>query len=333
MKRTMILTTDETCDPELTSEGNEFIQEITTECGGGRLQLQNTEHSQLLQKVDEIITHMCDLRIVLLGKNLSENCKVRNSILGIDVHENEVPTSIQRHNVTIVSGKLENRHVTVINTLHLLNPNISDDQITQTVRECVDMSDPGPHAFILTLQYNDFTEEDMTRVKHVLEKFSEEAIKRTIVITTDVETHNPHTLSPAEMNTAIHHLKECGGRHLQFKMENPKWQSEIFKTVDKILKENHEECLTCEIYVIASADEQIRSDYPARSEEKNKERSYHKEDRKPKERSEGNLNLVLGPDAPHDSLLTTLQRTPFEPLQSVERKDMSINIALLTALS
>ncbi|XP_073676664.1 GTPase IMAP family member 8 [Garra rufa] len=58
-----------------------------------------------------------------------------------------------------------------------------------TVRACVYLSDSGPHVIIIILQYKDFTMEEMRRVKIVLKEFSDEAIKRTIVITTDKETH------------------------------------------------------------------------------------------------------------------------------------------------
>ncbi|XP_048030335.1 GTPase IMAP family member 8-like, partial [Megalobrama amblycephala] len=223
------------------------------------------------------------LRIVLLGKDVSENSRVRNSILGIDVHESDVSTGLQQHCLRI-SGIVKNRRNTVINTL---NPNTSDHQITQTVRECVSLSDPGPHVFILVLQYKDFTEEDMTRVKYVLNKFSEEAIKRTIVITTE-EMHNLHMSSPIEYNTAIHQLiKECGGRHLQLEKRKPQWQSEIFRNVDEMLKGNQEEYLTCETYedvAEPSMDKELsRSLDSFRSEEENIQISYHKDDENLKE--------------------------------------------------
>ncbi|XP_026109555.1 GTPase IMAP family member 8-like isoform X2 [Carassius auratus] len=227
--------------------------------------------------------NMCDLRIVILGKNVPENSRVRNSILGIDVHESDAP--IEQHNVLKISGTVKNRHVTVIDPLHLLNPDISDHQITQTVRGCVNQSDPGPHAFLIILQYKDFTEEDLRKVKHVLNKFSGEAIKRSIVVTTDEERDDSY----------IHQLiKECGERHLEFERENPEWQSDIFHRIDKILQENKEEYLTCEIFHDAegtSVDEERRSHGSVRSEEKYKERSYYKDDGKPKQskRSEGSL--------------------------------------------
>uniref|UniRef100_A0A8C1M0I3 AIG1-type G domain-containing protein n=1 Tax=Cyprinus carpio TaxID=7962 RepID=A0A8C1M0I3_CYPCA len=227
---------------------------------------------------------MCDLRIVLLGKNVSENSRVRNSILGVDVHESDAP--IKQHNVLKISGMVKDRHVTVINTLHLLNPDLSDHQITQTVRECVNQSDPGPHVFIIILQYNDFTEEDLRRVKHVLNKFSGEAMKHSIVLTTDEERDYSY-MSPVIKQTAIQQLiKECGERHLESEKENPEWQSDIFKRIDKILQENQEEYLTCEIFGDAegtSVDEEQRSHGSVRSEGKNKKRTYYKDDGKPKQ--------------------------------------------------
>ncbi|KAI2666825.1 GTPase IMAP family member 5 [Labeo rohita] len=121
------------------------------------------------------------MRIVLLGWSVSENSDVGNFILGRAAFDSEAPPDV----VERVSGRLKDRHVIIINSPQLLQTNISDHQITQTVRECVHLSDPGPHVFILVLQHKHFTEENRYRVEYVLETFSEEAIKRTIVITTD----------------------------------------------------------------------------------------------------------------------------------------------------
>uniref|UniRef100_A0A8C1L8M3 AIG1-type G domain-containing protein n=1 Tax=Cyprinus carpio TaxID=7962 RepID=A0A8C1L8M3_CYPCA len=236
---------------------------------------------------------LSDLRIVLLGKNLSETSRVRNLILGLDLHENEEPTALEQITVTKIGGIVKDRHVTVINALHLVDPNLSDHHITQTVRDCVNHSDPGPHAFILILQYKDFTEEDMRIVKYVLNEFSEDAIRRAIVLTTDKDTyrsifssiisHPEQLLVGNALETTIHQLiKECGGGHLQLDEIKPELQADIFKRVDKILKENNDEYLTCDIFhdVIATSvdEEQLNS------EEENKKSSHHNNDGKTKER-------------------------------------------------
>ncbi|KAK9978671.1 hypothetical protein ABG768_020414 [Culter alburnus] len=234
-----------------------------------------------------------DLRIVLLGKSVSENSRVGNFLLGRASFDSEVPPDV----VERVRGRLKDRHVMVINSPQLLQTNISDHQITQTVRECVNLSDPGPHVFILVLQYNDFTEEEMRRVKYVLEQFSEEAIKRTIVVMTIV-------CSVIIITSEIQQLiKECGGGSLQLDERKPEWQSEIFKRVDKILEENKKECLTCVRY----EDVEGTSVAAEQKQKENEERLYHKDDGKPKDSDKGmstnvsgnqKLNLVLcGSDA------------------------------------
>jgi len=227
---------------------------------------------------------VCDLRIVLLGKNVSENSRVRNLILGIDMRESEEPTALEQNNITKVSGMVKDRHITVINTLHLLNPHISDHQITHTVRECVSPSDPGPHVFILVLQYEDFTEGDMRRVKYVLEQFSEEAIKRTIVLTTDKETHGlitsmiSHTAqliggsTMVQMQTIHQLIKDCGGGHLQLDETKTELHSDIFQWVDMMGKGNQED------YLRMSVDEE-----PITSDDKSTS-SRHNDSGKPKER-------------------------------------------------
>ncbi|KAK9978711.1 hypothetical protein ABG768_020450 [Culter alburnus] len=180
--------------------------------------------------------YMSDLRIVLLGKSVSENSRVGNFLLGRAAFDSEAPPDV----VERVGGRFKDRHVMVINSPQLLQTNISDHQITQTVRECVSLSDPGPHAFILVLQYNDFTEEDLRRVKYVLEKFSEEAIKRTIVITTDEG-------ASVKTNELIHQFTaECGGGHVQLDNEIKRLISGVSQQLEKILRENNEEFLTCD---------------------------------------------------------------------------------------
>ncbi|XP_067228528.1 uncharacterized protein [Chanodichthys erythropterus] len=182
--------------------------------------------------------NMSDLRIVLLGKNITENNRVGNFILGRAAFESEAPADVEL-NIEKHRGKLKDRDVTVINAPHLLRPNLSITQITQGVKECVNLSAPGPHVIILVLQQNDFNDNDRNRVKYVLNKFSKEALKHTLVLTDEREINN----------NAIHQLiKECGGEHLQFDERKSGLHSEILERVEKILKENQDQFLIYDLY-------------------------------------------------------------------------------------
>jgi len=116
------------------------------------------------------------LRIVLLGTNVAENSRVGNFILGRAAFESETPADVELHTEKH-RGKLKDRDVRVINAPQLLQAHLSVSQITQGVKECVDLSAPGPHVIILVLQQNDFSDNDGNRVKYVLNEFSEEALK------------------------------------------------------------------------------------------------------------------------------------------------------------
>ncbi|KAK7166956.1 hypothetical protein R3I94_001374 [Phoxinus phoxinus] len=188
--------------------------------------------------------NMSYLRIVLLGKSVSENSEVGNVILGRAAFDSEDPPDVAER----VGGRLKDRRVIIINSPQLLKTNISDHQITQTVRECVSLSDPGPHAFILVLQYNDFTEEDMRRIKQVLKEFSEEAIKRTIVLTTDEEKLRAKGAFVKANEFIQQFTEDCGGGHLQLDHEIQRQFSGILQQLEKILRENNEDFLTCELY-------------------------------------------------------------------------------------
>ncbi|XP_073700390.1 GTPase IMAP family member 8-like [Garra rufa] len=137
-----------------------------------------------------------------------------------------------------IRGEVEGRHITVILT-HLLQTHLSHHQITQGVRECVHLSAPGPHVFVLVLQYKDFREDNRHRVKYVLSLFSYQAMKHTIVLTTDEE---PRRFMWYSWNNAINDLiKECGGGHLRFDTINQGWRSELIRRTEGIF-------LTCNVF-------------------------------------------------------------------------------------
>ncbi|XP_077081959.1 uncharacterized protein LOC143735687 isoform X2 [Siphateles boraxobius] len=198
-----------------------------------------------------------DLRIVLIGKNASENKQVGNVIQDSSACDREASScDSQQHS---------ERNILVINTAHLFQTHLTHHQITHLGRECVSLSAPGPNVILLVLQYNDFSDEDMKRVKYVLNLFSVKATKHTIVLTTDEETRTSKLTSLVLNNTIKNLIKECGGRHLQFDAKNPGWRSEMLRRIEKILNEENEEFLICNMYKDeghgTSVDDPVNSDH------------------------------------------------------------------------
>ncbi|XP_056304803.1 GTPase IMAP family member 8 [Danio aesculapii] len=193
---------------------------------------------------------------------MSENSRVGNLILGRSAFDSEAPSDV----VERVGGRLIDRPVTLVNSPQLLHTNISDDQITQTVRECVSLSDPGPHVFIIILQYEDFTEEEMRRVRNVLRQFNEKTMERVIRITTDEKAHDSEG-SPVKVNEI---LQQFSARHLQLDKNIEEWRTSILQQIEKILRENSEEFLPCDSFDVSegtSVDDLNTLSYSLRIEE------------------------------------------------------------------
>nr|XP_017210193.2 GTPase IMAP family member 8 [Danio rerio] len=173
---------------------------------------------------DLVHPDMSDLRIVLLGKSVSENSEVGNLILGRSAFDSEAPPGV----VERVGGRLKDRYVTLINSPQLLHTNISDDQITQTVRECVSLSDPGPHVVVLLLQHQQCSAEDQERVEKLQDSFSERLFQHTMVLSTQESTE------PNEILQKI--IQTCSNRH--FSLQRSSSADDLLQAFEDIEKNN-----------------------------------------------------------------------------------------------
>ncbi|XP_073700565.1 protein NLRC3-like [Garra rufa] len=171
------------------------------------------------------------MRIVLLGWSVSENSLVGNFILGRAAFDTEAPPDV----VERVAGRLKDRHVIIINSPQLLQTNISDHQITQTVRECVHLSDPGPHVILLLLKHEPCSAEDQECVEKVLHSFSERVYQHTMVLSTQEPTQTNHILQEI--------IQKCANRH--FSLQRSSSPDDLLQMFEDIVKMNDGRHLDC----------------------------------------------------------------------------------------
>ncbi|XP_017311354.1 GTPase IMAP family member 7 isoform X1 [Ictalurus punctatus] len=175
-----------------------------------------------------------ELRIVILGKSFPQTTTVGNFILGRSAFETEDrPHSVERH-CEMVGGHVEGRYITIINTPHLYDPKLSNEELNRKIKECVSRSRPGPHAFLLVVQPHDFTQEDRNLLRYILNSFGDQAINYSIVINTD----SGFNTSEDELRfTAIQELtEECHGRHHSFSQLHESSRSSVCQLFEKIEK-------------------------------------------------------------------------------------------------
>ncbi|XP_031143325.2 GTPase IMAP family member 8-like [Sander lucioperca] len=175
--------------------------------------------------------HMSELRVVLLGNSWSERISVGNLILGETVF-NKAPECCVR-----ISGPLQEKKVVVVNTPDLLHPNISQQELTEHVENCVRVSAPGPHVFLLVLQPEGFTEEHKLRLCRVLKLFSDQSFDHSLVLISP-----PREESSASMETYMEHpplkdlIRKCRYRYLKKKNLD---HSELLTRLGQTAKENN----------------------------------------------------------------------------------------------
>ncbi|XP_053346248.1 GTPase IMAP family member 3-like [Clarias gariepinus] len=174
---------------------------------------------------------MSEVRIVLLGEDVLQTNRVGNFILSRSAFQTKVPSSVKLH-CERANVQLEGRSITIINTPHLYNPQLSQEELTQRVKECITLTDPGPHVFLLVLQSGTLAHERHDRVRNTLETYSPLSRERSIVITTgedhgvisecEVRHHRIQDISAFDKRQVLQLLgkidmllKETGGTDLQ----------------------------------------------------------------------------------------------------------------------
>ncbi|XP_048867537.1 trichohyalin-like isoform X1 [Brienomyrus brachyistius] len=199
------------------------------------------------QSMDQILkfASVPELRLVVLGRSTARKSLIANAILRREVFVSGTPSPTQvqmssERKIRIIAG----RQVVVVNTPDWFSSTVSQFELWQDVKHCMELSAPGPHAFLLVTEMHEYGEVQATILEKMREILGNDCFPHTIVLLTHA-SELTESITGSFVHTGSSDLQRkmtrCGNRYHIINTSN--WPesyqiSWLLESIAKMVEEN-----------------------------------------------------------------------------------------------
>ncbi|KAK5609365.1 hypothetical protein CRENBAI_010788 [Crenichthys baileyi] len=163
-----------------------------------------------------------DIRVVLIGKTGNGKSSSGNTIL----NQVAFKTALSPNSVTSecrkARGVVDTSRVAVIDTPGIYDTKYKEEEVLRKLIQCISLSAPGPHAFLIVIRLGRFTQEEQNTVELLGQVFGEEAAKYSMVLFTHGEQLRGNTIED--------YFSRCG--RLSYLIEKCNWRYHVFSNTN-----------------------------------------------------------------------------------------------------
>uniref|UniRef100_A0A8B9RHP4 AIG1-type G domain-containing protein n=1 Tax=Astyanax mexicanus TaxID=7994 RepID=A0A8B9RHP4_ASTMX len=168
-----------------------------------------------------------ELRIVLLMKRGAGKSSAGNTLLGRKSFHTAGSLQGVTQACSKITGTIHGHRISVVDTPGCTDLILTENKTTQEIAKCIDLSDLGPHVFLLVIPIGRFTKEEINTAQQILEVFGEEAGKYTMEKTIEeyLEGNHPDLKKILDL---------CEGRYHVLNNRDNENHMQVFTLLEKI---------------------------------------------------------------------------------------------------